>query len=87
MPASKIASTCSTGAQFVRSLEPTAQGNSIPGFGSASQPSRSLLTVNATHVFGAALVNEARFGRTPAGWRDVSGLAAQSGASSASRTA
>ena len=52
------------GAQFVRSLEPTAQGNSIPGFGSASQPSRSVLTVNATQVFGASVVNEARFGRS-----------------------
>jgi Carboxypeptidase regulatory-like domain/TonB dependent receptor len=52
------------GTQFVRSLEPTAQGNSIPGFGSASQPSRSVLTVNATHMFGATLLNEARFGRS-----------------------
>lgn len=52
------------GAQFVRSLEPTAQGNSIPGFGSASRPSRSVLTVNTTHMFGAALLNEARFGRS-----------------------
>ena len=52
------------GAQFVRSLEPTAQGNSIPGFGSASQPSRSVLTINATHMFSTALLNEARIGRS-----------------------
>jgi hypothetical protein len=52
------------GAQFVRSLEPTAQGTTIPGFGSASQPSRSVLTVGATHVFGSMVLNEARFGRS-----------------------
>jgi hypothetical protein len=52
------------GTQFVRSLEPTALGNSIPGFGSASRPSRNVLTVSATHMFGAALLNEVRFGRS-----------------------
>jgi hypothetical protein len=51
------------GSQRVRSLEPTAQGNSIPGFGSASQPSRNALTLGVTRI-GAALLNEARFGRT-----------------------
>src|SRR5262245_17329061 len=48
------------GSQFVRSLEPTSQGNSIPGFGSTSKPSRSVLTVNATHIFGSSMLNEAR---------------------------
>jgi len=52
------------GRQLVRSLEPTAQGNSIPGFGSTSQPARNVLTANATHIFGPALLNEARFGRS-----------------------
>ncbi len=51
------------GSQRVRSLEPTAQGNSIPGFGSASQPSRNALTLGVTRI-GSALLNEARFGRT-----------------------
>src|SRR4029077_112261 len=49
------------GSQFVRSLEPTAQGNSIPGFGSMSEPSRNLLTIGATRMFGSSLLNEARF--------------------------
>jgi len=52
------------GSQFVRSLEPTAQGNSIPGFGSTSKPSRNLLTIDETRTFGSALLNEVRFGRT-----------------------
>ena len=47
-----------------KSLEPAAQGNSIPGFGTVSQPFASVLTVGATHLFGAALVNEAVFGRS-----------------------
>jgi Carboxypeptidase regulatory-like domain/TonB dependent receptor-like, beta-barrel len=52
------------GRQSVRSVEPTAQGNSIPGFGSTSEPSRNVLTVGATRIFGSGLLNEARFGRT-----------------------
>jgi hypothetical protein len=48
----------------VRALEPGSQGNSIPGFGHVRQPSKSLLTINQTHVFGATLLNEARFGRS-----------------------
>ena len=47
-----------------KSLEPAAQGNSVPGFGTVSQPFASVLTVGATHLFGAALVNEAVFGRS-----------------------
>jgi hypothetical protein len=52
------------GAQGLRSREPSFLGSSIPGFGSVSRPTMSVLTVGVTHVFGAALVNEARFGRT-----------------------
>ena len=46
------------------SLEPAAQGNSISGFGTISQPFASVLTVGGTHLFGSALVNEAVFGRS-----------------------
>ena len=52
------------GSQHIRSREPSAAGNSIPGFGSISHPFTSILTINATHTFGAATVNEARFGRS-----------------------
>jgi Carboxypeptidase regulatory-like domain/TonB dependent receptor len=51
------------GSQHIRSVEPTAQGNSIPGFGSFSHPSTSILTINHTRTFGTIL-NEARFGRS-----------------------
>src|SRR5262249_54769515 len=43
--------------------EPTASGNSIPGFGSVARLPRSQLTVGETHIFSAVLVNEIRFGR------------------------
>jgi hypothetical protein len=52
------------GRQRSESLEPTAQGNSIPGFGTARRPLTALLTINETHVFSPTLLNEARFGRT-----------------------
>jgi hypothetical protein len=52
------------GSQRVRALEPGSQGNSIPGFGHASRPTASILTVNETHVFGPTLMNEVRFGRS-----------------------
>ena len=52
------------GSQWVRSIEPTSQGNNVPGFGSTSRPSRSVLVVSATQVFGTTLLNEARFGRS-----------------------
>lgn len=52
------------GSQYTRSVEPTSQGNSIPGFGSRSHPSTSLLTVTETHMFGVATTNEARYGRS-----------------------
>ncbi len=52
------------GAQRVKANEPGAQGNSIPGFGQVSRPRASILTINETHIFGSALLNEARFGRS-----------------------
>ena len=42
--------------------EPTLQGNSVPGFGDTRQSRRQIFTLNETHTFGAAVVNEARFG-------------------------
>jgi hypothetical protein len=52
------------GSQRVRAIEPSSGGNSIPGFGHVSQPHRSVLTVDGTHIFGSTLLNEARFGRS-----------------------
>jgi hypothetical protein len=52
------------GSSHVRATEPGSQGNSIPGFGQVSRPFTSMLTVTDTHIFGAALLNEARFGRS-----------------------
>jgi hypothetical protein len=42
--------------------EPTLQLNSIPGFGDTRRSRRQILTLNETHIFSSALVNEARFG-------------------------
>src|SRR5205809_754959 len=42
--------------------EPNAQGNTVPGFGDTRGGHRQVMTINETHVFGPALVNEARFG-------------------------
>lgn len=42
--------------------EPTLQGNSVPGFGDTRRSRRQIFTLNETHTFGSALVNEARFG-------------------------
>jgi hypothetical protein len=50
------------GSQRVRSIEPGSQGNSIPGFGHVSSPPRSILTINATQMFGVAALHEARLG-------------------------
>jgi hypothetical protein len=38
------------------------QGNSIPNFGDTRQSRRQIFTLNETHTFGSAIVNEARFG-------------------------
>ncbi len=42
--------------------EPNAQGNTVPGFGDDRGGHRQVLTVNETHVFNQALVNEVRAG-------------------------
>jgi hypothetical protein len=42
--------------------EPNAQGNTVPGFGDNRGGHRQVLTVNETHVFSQALVNELRAG-------------------------
>jgi Carboxypeptidase regulatory-like domain/TonB dependent receptor len=42
--------------------EPNAQGNTVPGFGDKRGGHRQVLTVNETHVFSQALVNEVRAG-------------------------
>jgi hypothetical protein len=51
------------GSQRVRSVEPGTQGNSIPGFGSLARPLTTILTLSETHMFGAAMLNEARVAR------------------------
>ena len=42
--------------------EPNAQGNTVAGFGDDRGGHRQILTVNETHVFSPALVNEVRAG-------------------------
>lgn len=43
-------------------IDPRRQGNTIPGFGVHSSSRRQIFTLNETHTFGNAFVNEARFG-------------------------
>jgi hypothetical protein len=52
------------GSQRRRTLEPTGQGNSIPGFGQVQQPTTSLLTVRHMHAWADGRLHEVRFGRT-----------------------
>jgi hypothetical protein len=52
------------GSQRVGATEPTSQGNSNPGFCHLTESRLSVLTADATHIFGSALLNEARFGRS-----------------------
>jgi hypothetical protein len=52
------------GWQRTLSTEPTSRGTTIPGFGHLNRLPRSLLTVEHTHAFGSALVNEARYSRS-----------------------
>jgi hypothetical protein len=42
--------------------EPTVSGTTVPGFGNTARVLRHIFTLNETHIFGPALVNEARFG-------------------------
>lgn len=43
-------------------VEPNRFGNTVPGFGHLFYARRQIFTLNETHTFGPALVNEARFG-------------------------
>jgi hypothetical protein len=43
-------------------IEPTRQGNTVPGFGDTVDSPRQILTLNETHAIGPNLLNEARFG-------------------------
>ena len=67
------------GVSAVRSLEPRRARQQHSRVRVRPGRSRSVLTVNATHIFGSALVNEARFGRSRLRGRHFSGHAAQSG--------
>ena len=42
--------------------EPNRNGNTIPGFGQTTWLHRQIFTLNETHIFGPAAVNEVRFG-------------------------
>ena len=42
--------------------EPNRNGNTIPSFGNTTVQLRQVLTLNETHIFSPALVNELRFG-------------------------
>jgi len=52
------------GRQRIEVAEPTPQGTNVPGFGQRRSITKGTLTVNETHIFGAGMLNEARFGRT-----------------------
>jgi Carboxypeptidase regulatory-like domain/TonB dependent receptor-like, beta-barrel len=52
------------GRQRISGVEPSSQGTNIPGFGQRRAITKTTLTVNETHMFGAGLLNEARAGRT-----------------------
>jgi hypothetical protein len=43
-------------------IEPNRNGNTIPGFGNSSKLLRQVFTLNETHIFGPAVVNEIRLG-------------------------
>ena len=48
--------------QRARVTEPNRFGNTVPGFGHLFYARRQIFTLNETHTFGPAVVNEARFG-------------------------
>jgi len=48
--------------QKADTTEPNRTGNTIPGFGNITRPLRQIFTLNETHTFSSALVNEARAG-------------------------
>lgn len=43
-------------------IEPTLQGDNLPGFGDHRHSTRQILTLNETHIFSPTVVNEARLG-------------------------
>ena len=43
-------------------IEPTLQGNNIPGFGDTRSSARQIMTINETHSFSPTLLNEFRVG-------------------------
>jgi len=43
-------------------IEPTLQGNNIPGWGDTRASRRQIMTLNETHIFSPTVVNEARLG-------------------------
>ncbi len=47
---------------LTKGSEPSRTGNTIPGFGNISRVQRQIFTLNETHIFSPAVVNEARFG-------------------------
>jgi hypothetical protein len=61
------------GNQLIRSIEPSWLGTTIPGFGLRARNRRTVLTLNHTHLFGPALLNEARFGLSTLGTTGRSG--------------
>ena len=54
--------TSTTRSRRTSAIEPNAQGNTVPGFGDNRGGHRQVMTVNETHVFSQALVNEVRGG-------------------------
>lgn len=55
--------------------EPTALGNTIPGFGDIRRGLRQIFTLNETHVFSADTVNEARLGFNRISFTGLAGAA------------
>jgi hypothetical protein len=43
-------------------IEPTLQGNNIPGFGDTRSSARQIMTINETHSFSPSVLNEFRLG-------------------------
>jgi hypothetical protein len=52
------------GSQRLHVQEPASQGNSVPGFGSVRRPSHGIFTLTLEQARGAAIVHEARIGRS-----------------------
>src|SRR6185295_628785 len=50
------------GAYRTMLVEPTRNGNTVPGFGNTTTQLRQVFTFNETHIFSPMLVNELRFG-------------------------